>query len=198
MTFRFLRVLLYFGAAIGLFAGRADAAPGAVKRAGGAGLAPVKSVRLQKLQALVDSKGWLKDPFRNLQSDMVNVIDDLADREIHTPAKFTEPKILSRLDVLIEMLEKQCKKAGGAGGKPLQRSVLAGGPGGVGDLSAPRNNRRKWAELTPKERERILQSQTEGFPAGYEDILGEYFRRLAMEESVRAIAPAAVRSTKSE
>jgi hypothetical protein len=160
-----------------------------------AGMAgPVKSARLQKLQNLVGTRDWLKDPFRHLQSDMVYVVDDLADGETRVPAEISEPKILSRLDTLIEMLEKQCKKGGGAGGSPLRRSILAGGPGGQGDLNAPRNNRRKWAELTPKERERILQSKTEGFPAGYEDILAEYFRRLATEESVRAIAPGAAQS----
>lgn len=150
-----------------------------------------KSARLQRLQALVDSNDWLKDPFRHLQTDMVDVLDDLAEAKTHPPAYVTEPKILSRLDMLIKILEKQCKggKAGGNPNSPLRRSVLAGGPGGVGDLNAPRSSRRKWAELTPKERERILQSRTEGFPAGYEEILGEYYRRLATEDSVRAIAP---------
>jgi hypothetical protein len=149
-----------------------------------------KTARLQQLQGLVDSKDWLKDPFRNLQTDMVEVIDDLADNQTHTPAHVSEPKILSRLDVLVEMLEKQCKAGGGGNpNSPLRRSVLAGGPGGLGNLNAPQNSRRKWAELTPKERERILQSRTEGFPAGYEEILGEYYRRLATEDSVRAIAP---------
>lgn len=156
---------------------------------------PVKSARLQQLQSLVDNKGWLKDPFRYLQSNMVEVIEDLAASETHVPAEVTEPKIISRLDVLIEMLEKQCKKGGGGNpNRPLPRSILAGGPGGQGDLNAPRNSRRKWAELTPKERERILQSRTEGFPAGYEELLGEYFRRLATEDSVRAIASPAGRS----
>jgi len=151
---------------------------------------PGKSARLQQLQNLVDSKDWLKDPFRHLQTDMVEVIDDLGDGETHTPAHVTQPKILSRLDMLIEILEKQCKAGGGGNpNSPLRRSVLAGGPGGIGDLNAPRNSRRKWAELTPKERERILQSRTEGFPAGYEEILSEYYRRLATEDSVRAIAP---------
>src|SRR5689334_15357537 len=60
-----------------------------------------KSARLQQLQALVDSKDWLKDPFRHLQTDMVSVIDDLADGEIHTPAAITQPKIISRLDTLV-------------------------------------------------------------------------------------------------
>jgi hypothetical protein len=154
-----------------------------------------KSARLQQLQSLVDSNDWTKDPFRYLQTDMVDVIDDLAEAKTHPPAHVTEPKILSRLDVLIKILEKQCKggKAGGNPNSPLRRSVLAGGPGGVGDLNAPRSSRRKWAELTPKERERILQSRTEGFPAGYEEILGEYYRRLATEDSVRAIAPSAAK-----
>jgi hypothetical protein len=149
-----------------------------------------KTARLQRLQALVDSQDWLKDPFRHLQTDMVEVVDDLADGQTHTPAHVSQPKIISRLDTLIELLEKQCKAGGGGNpNSPLRRSVLAGGPGGLGDLNAPRSSRRKWAELTPKERERILQSRTEGFPAGYEEILGEYYRRLATEDSVRAIAP---------
>jgi len=163
-----------------------------------ASIAPAtKSARLQQLQGLVDSNDWLKDPFRHLQTDMVDVIDDLADGKTHPPAHVTEPKILSRLDVLIKILEKQCKsgKPGGNPNSPLRRSVLAGGPGGIGDMNAPRSSRRKWAELTPKERERILQSRTEGFPAGYEEILGEYYRRLATEDSVRAIAPSAAKPT---
>jgi hypothetical protein len=152
-----------------------------------------KSARLQQLQALVDSKGWLKDPFRHLEADMVDVIEDLAARDTTNPAEVTQPQIISRLDVLIKMLEKQCKGGGGGGNPngPLARSVRAGGPGGQGDLNAPRRSQRKWAELTPKERERILQSRTEGFPPGYEDILTEYFRRLSAEQSVRAIAPRA-------
>jgi hypothetical protein len=158
----------------------------------------VKSARLQKLQGLVDSKSWLKDPFRYLQSDMVDVIEDLAAAETKTPATVTEPRIIGRMDQLIELLEKQCKKAGGAGGRPLMRSMLVGGPGGQGNLNAPRNSQRKWAELTPKERERILQSRTEGFPPGYEEILSEYFKRLATEDSVRAIAPGAGTAAKKE
>lgn len=179
-------VLASIGATHAAAAKRADAARSQEIPASGT----TKSARLQRLQAVVDSRGWLKDPFRHLQSDMVDVIEDLAEGETKFPAEVSEPKIISRLDTLIELLEKQCNGGrGGAGGRPLQRSVLAGGPGGQGALNAPRNSQRKWAELTAKERERILQSRTEGFPPGYEEILGEYFRRLAAEDSVRAVAP---------
>lgn len=196
--------LLISGSAAWVFGADANPARPSAGKAGLSNIVPpaflnrpfvpaTKSARLQQLQSLVDSNDWLKDPFRHLQTDMVDVIDDLAAGQTHTPAHVTEPKIISRLDVLIKILEKQCKggKAGGNPNSPLRRSVLAGGPGGIGDLNAPRSNRRKWAELTPKERERILQSRTEGFPAGYEDILAEYYRRLATEDSVRAIAPSA-------
>jgi hypothetical protein len=186
---------------------RAEAKPGATAAkaapgkfvVGGRPGATMKSARLQKLQSLVDSKEWLKDPFRNLHTQMGDVISDLADGETTTPAESTEPRIISRLDVLIEMLERQCKagKGGGNPNSPLRRSVLAGGPGGQGDLNAPRRSNRKWAELTAKERERMLQSRTEGFPAGYEEILGEYYRRLATEESVRAIAPGSAKGNEA-
>ncbi len=197
MTFTFRRIGpgSVFAAALlacaGLFAAENPVrTAGAVRPA-----APVKSARLQQLQALTTSKDWLKDPFRHLQSDMTGVIGELADGDTRTPAEESQPRIISRLDVLIEILEKQCKGGGGGGrpNSPLARSILARGPGGQGDLNAPRNNRAKWAELTPAERERILQSKTEGFPAGYEEILSEYFRRLATDDAVRAVAPTAAK-----
>ena len=87
-----------------------------------------KTARLRQLQGLVDSKDWLKDPFRHLQTDMVEIIDDLADGKTHTPAHVSQPKIISRLDTLIELLEKQCKS-----GRWRRKSELAAqavGPGG--------------------------------------------------------------------
>jgi hypothetical protein len=53
------------------------------------------------------------------------------------------------------------------------------GPGGQNAMRAPQNDGRDWADLSPKERQKILQSKTDGFPAGYDEILADYFRRVA-------------------
>ncbi|WP_417384070.1 hypothetical protein [Gimesia sp.] len=136
---------------------------------------------------------WLKDPFKNIQTDVKSVITDFDHGKTTQPAKTTQPRIISRLDTLVEMLEKSCKKGGGGAGanptRPANSSTLGKGPGGEGELKAPDKRGRNWADLTPKQREKILQSRTEGFPPGYEDILADYFRRLARNQAVDKAKP---------
>jgi hypothetical protein len=84
------------------------------------------------------------------------------------------------------MLEKQCKGGGGGGpnpSRPLADSVISGGPGGQGEMVDADDQNKRWANLPPRQREAIQQSQTEGFPAGYEAILQSYYRRLAQEQT---------------
>lgn len=52
----------------------------------------------------------------------------------------------------------------------------------------PKQGDKNWANLPAKQREQILQSQTEGFPPGYERILQSYYQRLS-EEKVSFEAP---------
>ncbi|QDT26685.1 hypothetical protein [Gimesia panareensis] len=142
---------------------------------------------------LIRDDAWLKDPFKNIQTDVKSVIDDFDHGQTKKPAKTTQPRIITRLDTLIEMLEKSCKKGGGSAGpnptRPANSSTLGKGPGGQGDLRAPDKKGRNWADLTPKQREKILQSRTEGFPPGYEDILADYFRRLARNQDLKKTEP---------
>ena len=65
----------------------------------------------------------------------------------------------------------------------MKDSVVAGGPGGQGDLRAPSAGRKKWGELPPRDRDKVVQSKTEGFPPGYEDVLESYYRSLAEERA---------------
>lgn len=135
------------------------------------------------LDVLLADDDWLGDPFRHVGADMGSAADDLHAGRTKAPALMTQPRVLSRLDKLIELLEKSCNSGGGgAGGNPVRpanASTLAAGPGGEGELRAPQKSGRKWADLTQKEREKILQSQADGFPPGYEDVLADYFRRLS-------------------
>lgn len=155
--------------------------------------APGKSIPIplpqeKDLLSLVRDDAWLKDPFKHIQTDVKSVIDDFDHGQTKKPANTTQPRIINRLDTLIEMLEKSCNGSGGAGSnptRPANASTLAGGPGGQGKLKAPDKKGRQWADLTPKQREKILQSRTEGFPPGYEEILADYFRRLARNQAVK-------------
>lgn len=132
-----------------------------------------------------EGEEWLKDPFLVLDMEMEAVVTDFGDGRPKPPAETTQPRIVSRFDSLIELLEKSCNGTGPGGNnpvKPAQASVIRKGPGGMGELIAPRKNGRGFEDLTPKEREKILQSKTEGFPPGFEDVLADYFRRLSKAE----------------
>jgi len=117
---------------------------------------------------------------------MKSASDDLKDKKTQPPVDETHPRIENRLAKLIEMMEKSSKSGGSGAGsknpsKPARKSTLRSGEGKVGDLRDPEATRRKWAQLTPKEREKILQSKNEGFPAEFDDVLADYFRRIARE-----------------
>jgi hypothetical protein len=132
-----------------------------------------------------------EDPLRFLAGDMKTIVGDLGGYKTDKPVQVKEEKVVSELDVLIKQLEKACKSGSGGGGnptRPLGRSILARGPGGQGDMIDPKQGDKQWASLPAKQREQILQSQTEGFPPGYERILQSYYQRLS-EEKVSAEAP---------
>jgi hypothetical protein len=139
------------------------------------------------------TEGWLQDPLLHIETDMSHCVGELTAFKTDKPVQQVQGKVVTRLDTIIKMLEKECNGAGGGGGgKPLGRSVIAKGPGGEGDMHDPKQGEKQWATLPPKQREQILQSRTEGFPPGFEAILQSYYERLAQEQLEEATAaPAA-------
>ena len=139
----------------------------------------------------LDGEEWKEYPLGILEMEMGEVIEDLASGKPKPPALATQPRIISRLDFMIAALEKKTGgKGGGLGGdKPAEKSTLKKGKMQNGNLRAVKNEGDRWANLTPKEREKVLQSQGEGFPAGYEDVLADYFRKLSKSEKPAAAAP---------
>jgi hypothetical protein len=147
---------------------------------------------------LRDSLGQSQDdPLAKITESMSAVVTDLSKDQTDKPVQDKQGKILKDLDAVIHELEQQA--GGGGGGKsgkngnkgmtsrpssPMKDSNIVGGPGGEGDLNAPKASRKEWAELPPKQRERILQATTEGFPPGFEAVLQSYYRRLAEERVV--------------
>jgi hypothetical protein len=101
-----------------------------------------------------------------------------------------QEEAVSKLDRLIAALEKE-KKSLGSGVNPnptmpANSSTIRKGPGGMGDLHGAREQGNRWGDLPAHERDRILQSLTEGFPPHYQAILEAYYKRLAVEKKADA------------
>jgi hypothetical protein len=126
-----------------------------------------------------------EDPLKFISKDMQNIAGDLAQYQTDKPVQVKQEKVVGELDILIQKLTKACKSGGGASlnpSRPKADSTIGQGPGGIRDLHDPKAGEKKWGDLPPKQREQILQSKTEGFPAGYEALLQSYYRRLAQEQ----------------
>lgn len=122
---------------------------------------------------------------------MKTLSNSLTDERTQKPQK----AVLRDLDALIAALEKECEgcKNGIASNRPTKPAADSnphGGTGGVGDLVEPGMSEKEWARLTPRERDRILQSMSEGFPPEYRTVLERYYRRLAEEQSAASDKPA--------
>jgi len=147
--------------------------------------------------------GWMDDPLKAIAGDMGHCTGELSEFHTGKPVQQREEQAISRLDAVIKQLEAECKggKAGGSVSptKPMSKSVIAGGPGGMSEMHDAKTGEKQWASLPPKQREQILQSKTQGFPPGFESILQSYYERLAQEQvedtsaaPLPAPAPAAV------
>lgn len=69
-------------------------------------------------------------------------------------------------------------------GGPAQDSTLAQGGVPAGELHAEGEGNQRFDDLSDTQRDEILRSQQDGFPAGYEDLLAEYYARLANESAI--------------
>lgn len=127
------------------------------------------------------------DPLRDISQKMTGVHGDLSKFQVDQPVQEKEKKVIKSLDELIAALEKHCNGNGsGKGQTPnggRKQSIIVKGDGRGGDLHAFDPRARNTIQLPPKERERILQSKTEGFPPGYEALLQSYYQQLAQEKS---------------
>jgi hypothetical protein len=138
-----------------------------------------------------DEKERSADPLGDIAQDMKAASRWLGKLSTDVLTQETQKDAVDKLDVLIAELEKQAQqfKAGQSSAnpnKPLPDSMIKGGPGGMGKLHGPNDDGKHWADLPPHERERILQSMNDGFPAHYQNVLAQYFKRLAEEKPVKA------------
>ncbi len=129
-------------------------------------------------------------PISSISGKMTHVAGDLAKTVTGEPVQVRQKEIVKDLDELIANLEKECQacKNGIKRNNPRQGlpdSVIRQGTGGIGDLVNPQESNKDWAKISPRERDRILQSMSEGFPPEYRLVLERYYRRLAEEKTVK-------------
>jgi hypothetical protein len=133
-----------------------------------------------------------------IAAKMAGVTDELNRKETGKPVQTEQMAIVKDLDDLIASLEKQCENCKGQlkrnnPTRGMDDSRIGRGTGGIGTLVSPKEIDKDWAKLSDRERDRILQSMSEGFPPEYRAVLERYYRRLAEEKGGPAAgtAPAA-------
>lgn len=140
----------------------------------------------------------MQEDLKNLQEESLDhIARRMGDIRRRLELGRAGPKVRKIEDGVVESLDKLIKKAeeqqqnqqsaeemeGAQSNTPAQDSFLKGGksPGEVtkkhiGSASG-------WGELPPKEREEALQQIGRDFPSHYRDVVEQYFRRLATEDS---------------
>jgi len=131
------------------------------------------------------------DPLGDVVQDMKAATKWLSKSSTDVLTQETQKDAVEKLDAIIADLEKQIEqgRAGRANAnptRPMQDSMIKAGPGGMGKLHGTNDEGKHWADLPPHERERILQSMTDGFPAHYQGVLEAYFKRIAEEKPLGA------------
>jgi hypothetical protein len=134
-----------------------------------------------------------------ISAKMGDVTDELNRKQTGKPVQTEQKAIVDDLDKLIASLEKKYEnnRNGLKRNDPnrgMEKSEIRRGTGGVGDLVNPKDSAKDWAKLSARERDRIMQSMSEGFPPEYRLVLERYYRRLADEKrSPAAGEPAAAK-----
>jgi hypothetical protein len=150
--------------------------------------------RYQKLADLMhrDLAGLQDESLDHISRRMNDIRRRLAQGRTGERVQGVENGVIESLDKLIKKAEDQARKqaqaaAAGAGksqpSSPMQDSQIAElkGPGKIDhkDLGHGAN----WGNMNDKDREQALQEIGREFPSHYREVIEEYFRRLAAEES---------------
>ncbi|WP_169977230.1 hypothetical protein [Tautonia rosea] len=140
---------------------------------------------------LVGSESNAQAPITGISVKMGRVVRDLQDTQTGEPVQVRQQDIVRDLDALIAELEKECAACRNGMKRnnptnPLADSTIGKGTGGIGDLTDPNASQKDWANLSARERDRILQSMSEGFPPEYRTVLERYYRRLAEETTTES------------
>lgn len=152
--------------------------------------------RYQKLADLMrhDTEGLKDDSLDHISRRMADIRRRLALGRSGDHVQSIEKGVIDSLDKLIKKAEDQAQQqqqqmAAGSGksqpSTPMKDSQLPAsklaGPGKVDQKDIGRGT--GWGNLNDKDREKAMQEIGREFPSHYREVIEEYFRRLAAEES---------------
>jgi hypothetical protein len=150
--------------------------------------------RYQKLANLMrhDMEGLKDDSLDHIARRMEDIRRRLAQGRSGERVQGIEKGVIDSLDKMIKKAEdqaqqQQSKSAAGSAktppSTPMQDSQIAElkGPGKVEQREIGRGT--GWGNLNDKDREKAMQEIGREFPSHYREVIEEYFRRLAAEES---------------
>lgn len=140
------------------------------------------------MSCLLQPATGAEPPAAAIATKMAVVTDELNKTETGPPVQTEQKAIVRDLDELIASLEKQCQACRGGvkrnnPNRGMADSTISSGTGGIGTLLNPGDLGKDWGKLSGRERDRILQSMSEGFPPEYRTVLERYYRRLADEKT---------------
>ena len=147
------------------------------------------------LSCVLSASARAQGPISSISGKMTHVAGDLSKTITGEPVQTRQTEIVKDLDELIAALEKECQACNNGikknrPNRGMADSMISRGTGGIGDLVNPQESNKDWAKISPRERDRILQSMSEGFPPEYRLVLERYYRRLAEEKTVKTGADA--------
>ncbi|MBU4270302.1 MAG: hypothetical protein KKE86_09980 [Planctomycetes bacterium] len=150
----------------------------------GAESSPRRYVVLARLMQ-EDLKGLQDDTLDHIARRMDDVRRRLDLGRAGKKVRDRQDGIIESLDKLIKKLEEQQQQQANMlqPGSPMPDSKIAGGkgPGKVDRKNIGSDS--GWGNLPPKKREEAMQQIGRDFPSHYRDVIEQYFRRLAAEES---------------
>jgi hypothetical protein len=150
--------------------------------------------RYQKLADLMkhDLEGLKDESLDHISRRMGDVRRRLAQGRSGERVQGIENGVIESLDKLIKKLEDQLQQqqAQAAAGSAKQRPTTPMQDSQIAELKAPGKVEKRdvghksgWGNLPDKDREKAMQEIGREFPSHYREVIEEYFRRLAAEES---------------
>lgn len=142
---------------------------------------------------LVDLRGLEDESLDHISRRMNDVSRRLDLGQAGKKVRGVEDGIVKSLDKIINKIEQQQQQSGGGSGSGEGQQMQGQQQGGGGQLGAgtkrkPASAKGKtdhdnWSELPPKQRQEAMQQIGKEFPSHYRDIIEQYFRKLATEDS---------------